>query len=41
MKKTVAYVARRMLPILIGFFPVGMAYGMLMQSIQPVLLTGA
>ncbi len=32
MKKTIAYAVRRSLPILIGFFPVGLAYGVLMQN---------
>ena len=33
MNKPLAYVARRLVPIFVGFFPVGIAYGMLMESI--------
>ena len=33
MKKTILYVMKRSVPILIGFFPIGVAYGVLMRSI--------
>lgn len=32
MRKTVAYAFHHSIPILIGFFPVGIAYGLLMQQ---------
>ena len=32
MKKTFVFAFRRSLPILISFFPVGLAYGLLMQN---------
>lgn len=32
MKKAFAFALRRSLPILVGFFPVGIAYGLLMQN---------
>ena len=32
MRKTVAYAFHHSIPILIGFFPVGLAYGLLMQQ---------
>ena len=33
MNKTILYVLKRSIPILIGFFPIGVAYGVLMRSI--------
>ena len=42
MKKTFAYAFRHSLPILLGFFPLGIAYGILMRSIgYNALWTGA
>lgn len=32
MRKTAAYAFHHSIPILIGFFPVGIAYGLLMQQ---------
>ena len=32
-KKTIFYVVKQSIPILIGFFPIGVAYGVLMRSI--------
>lgn len=42
MKKTFLYSLRRSIPIMLGFFPVGIAYGVLMQSAgYNALWTGA
>ena len=42
MKKTFAYAFRHSLPIMLGFFPLGIAYGILMRSIgYNALWTGA
>lgn len=34
MRKTVAYAFHHSIPILIGFFPVGLAYGLLMPLLS-------